>query len=158
MYCICSDVHMFLYYKGQESQAWKLLCLQNLFFLFSFCSLFYDTRKTSRNKVAIAQCGHGDFSVAFQFLYVDRWFREKDIWIIAFVQCTEVHFVSLLSSGVATMVIINLPERKLTKRTSAVTVLFCFFSRTLLFAGWTFQKLLNCRNFRNKNIAARNCY
>ena len=50
--------YMFLYmYKGQESQVWKLLCLQNLFFLFSFCSLFYDTRKTSRNKVAIAQCG-----------------------------------------------------------------------------------------------------
>ena len=49
-------IYVFLY-KGQESQVWKLLCLQNLFFLFSFCSLFYDTRKTSRNKVAIAQCG-----------------------------------------------------------------------------------------------------
>lgn len=61
-------------YKGQESQVWKLLCLQNLFFLFSFCSLFYDTRKTSRNKVATTKWGLSDFDVAFAFFYIDHYF------------------------------------------------------------------------------------
>ena len=34
------------------------------------------------------------------------------------MHCTEVHFVSFLSGGFTTMVVINPPERKLAKRTS----------------------------------------
>ena len=33
-------------------------------------------------------------------------------------QCTEVHFVSLLSGGFITAIVVNPPERKLVKRTS----------------------------------------
>ena len=35
-----------------------------------------------------------------------------------FIQCTEVRFASLLSSGFTTMAVINTPEKKLANRTS----------------------------------------
>ena len=41
------------------------------------------------------------------------------------VQCTEVRFSSLLSGGFTTMAVMNLPERKLAKRTSVQCMLFC---------------------------------
>ena len=34
------------------------------------------------------------------------------------LQCTEVRFASLLSGGFITAIVLNLPERKLTRRTS----------------------------------------
>ena len=44
-------------------------------------------------------------------------------------RCTEVRFASLLSSGFITAIVVNLPERKLAKRTSVQ----CIFSFALAY-------------------------